>query len=164
MMKQRWIPVDTAMMVTYENDITQMIMEFLIFLMLAGAYFVQLLLSVLAGRLLRVVFQVGVTRKESDILFCFLNNSFFSLAALMAFFLRMGVQYEQIENTPTENGIYAICIMISFCLVSVWSFRFAKLNGLSTVKIGLFYLFAIVLFTLLYGIGMSAICAFLLGS
>lgn len=164
MIKQAWIPVNKELLSTYENDITQMLMEFLIFLMLAAAFFVQLLLSVLAGRLLRLLFRVPITRKDSDILFCFLNNSFFSLAALLAFTLRLGVQYDQIENTPTENGIYLLCFFISFCLISVWSFRFAKLNGLSNIKIGLFYLFAILLFTFLYGIGMSAICAFLLGS
>lgn len=164
MIKQNWIPVNKELQEQYGNDIFQMFFELMIFLIFAVAYFVQILLSVLAGRLLRVLFKVPVTRNESDVLFCYLNNSFFSIAALMAFVFRCGTQYEQIEGSSTESGIMALSVLLSFCLVTWWSMNFARLNQLSVFrKIG-FYVFAISLFTVLYGIGMSAICLFVIGA
>lgn len=164
MIKQSWIPVDADLQEKYGNDIFQFFFELIIFVIFALAYFTQILLSVLAGRLLRVLFSVPVTRSESDVLFCYLNNSFFSITALLAFIFRCGMQYEQIKGTSTESGIMAFCLLLAFGLVSWWSVNFARLNQLSVIRKLLFYFFSISLFSLLFGLGMSAICLFIIGA
>lgn len=164
MIKQNWIPVNKELQEQYGNDFVQMFFELVIFFIFAAAYFVQLLLSVLAGRLVRLLFQVPVTRNESDVLFCYLNNAFFSLSAFMAFCFRCSMQFDQISGTSTETGIYGFSFLLSFCLVALWSFNFARLNHLSVVRRLFFFVFAILLFTVLYGLGMSAICLFVIGS
>ncbi|MDQ3277047.1 MAG: hypothetical protein M3Q06_01895, partial [Bacteroidota bacterium] len=144
--------------------IMQMMMDFIIFVLQALAFFGQLLLSVLLGRLQRILFNLPVSRKQADTLYCLLNNSFFSIAALLSFFLRMGTQYEKIKDTGTESGIYVLCFFVSFLFVGWWSVKFARLHKLPAGKQFGFHLFSIVLLTCLYGIGMSAICAFVLGT
>ncbi|WP_162944952.1 hypothetical protein [Flavisolibacter nicotianae] len=164
MIKQSWIPVNNDLQEKYGNDIFQLFFELIIFVIFALAYFAQILLSVLAGRLLRFLFSVPVTRRESDVLFCYLNNAFFSIAALLAFVFRCGMQYDQIQGTSTESGIMTFCFLTSFCLVTWWSVNFARLNRLSVVRKLFFYIFSILLFTLLYGLGTSAICLFIIGA
>jgi hypothetical protein len=164
MIKQNMIPVDKSLQEMYGNDIMQMFMEFAIFIMLGVAFFGQLLLSVLLGRVQRLFFSVPVSRKESDTLYCLLNNSFFSISAFLAFFLRLGAQFEQLEAANSTSGIYVLCFFLSFFGVGWWSFRFAKLHKLRTVKKAGFHLFSLLFLTILYGTGMSAICAFVLGT
>ena len=141
-----------------------MIMEFAIFLIFAVAYCVQIVVSVLSGRLLRSVFKVPVTRSESDILFAYLNNSFFSISALLAFLFRCSVQYDQIEGTGTETSIIIFCVFLSFLFVVWWSVKFAKLNHLSIVRRLIFHVVSIAWFTIVFGAGMSAVCFFVMGS
>lgn len=162
--KQNWIPVDKELQQQYGNDIMQMFMELAIFLIFALAYSFLIVFSVLSGRLIRTVFKVSVTRSESDILFAYLNNSFFSVSALLAFFLRCSMQYEQIKDTPAENSIMGFCLVLSFMLSTWWSIKFARLNQLSTMKRLIFHIVSIAWFTVLFGLGMSAICLFIIGS
>lgn len=164
MIKQSWIPVNNDLQEKYGNDIFQLFFELIIFVIFALAYFTQILLSVVAGRVLRFLFSVPVTKRESDVLFCYLNNAFFSIAALLAFVFRCGMQYDQIQGTSKENGIMAFCFLTSFCLVTWWSVNFARLNQLSVVRKLFFFVFSILLFTLLYGLGTSAICLFIIGA
>jgi hypothetical protein len=164
LIKQDVIPADKELQAHYGNDIMQMFMEFMVFVIFALAYSVLIVLSVLSGRLVRSVFKVPVTRTESDILFAFLNNSFFSVAALLAFLFRCTMQYEQIEGTETESGVTGFCILLSFVLTVWWSVRFARLNHLSVVKKLIFYVVSITWFTILFGLGMAAICMFILGA
>lgn len=162
--KQNWIPVDKELQEQYGNDIMQMFMEFAIFLIFAVAYSSLIVLSVLSGRLIRYVFKVPVSRSESDILFAYLNNSFFSVSALLAFFFRCSMQYEQIKGKGTENSVMGFCLLLSLILVAWWSIKFARLNKLSMMKRLIFYVISIAWFTILFGLGMSAICLFVIGS
>jgi hypothetical protein len=162
--KQNWIPVDKELQEQYGNDIMQMFMEFAIFLIFAVAYSALIVLSVLSGRFIRSVFKVNVTRSESDILFAYLNNSFFSVSALLAFFFRCSMQYEQIKDTPAENSIIGFCLVLSFVLTAWWSIKFARLNQLSMMKRLIFYVISILWFTILFGLGMAAVCLFIIGS
>lgn len=164
LIKQDIIPADKELQAHYGNDVMQMFMEFMVFLIFALAYSALIVLSVLSGRLIRSVFKVPVTRTESDILFAYLNNSFFSIGAMLAFLFRCTMQYEQIEGTETESGITGFCIILSFALTMWWSVKFARLNGLSIVNKVIFYLVSITLFTTLFGLGMAAICMFILGA
>lgn len=164
LIKQKWIPVNLALLEAYENDFAEMIIQLSIFFILALAFFAQLLLSVLAGRLLRFIFNLPFSRQKTDILFCFLNNSFFSLAAFAGFFFRLGGQYDEIAGSAAEGGIYMLCFLICFCLVTWWSLRFARLHSFALKKQSLFHPLAIILFTGLYGTGMSALCIFMLGA
>lgn len=164
MIKQDWIPADESLKEVYGNDIMEMLMQFFIFVLMALAFFAQLVLSVVCGRIYRALFKVPITKKQTDILFCFLSNSIFSLSALLAFLMRLGGQYEQIRGTDTENSIFVICFGLCFLLVSWWSLRFAKWNGVAGGKKVLFILTAIPLLTILYGAGMTAICFFILGA
>lgn len=164
MIKQNWVPVDKQLQEKYGNDLMQLFMEAAIFVIFALAYFAQLLLSIVAGRLVRVLFQFPLTRKESDVLFCYLNNAFFSLSALLAFFVRCNLQYGQIQGTEKEYGLYTFCVILSFFLVSWWSFNFARLNQLPALRRLAFFLISIVLFTALYGVGMSAVVSFVSGT
>lgn len=164
LIKQNAIPVNKELQEQYGNDLIQMFMEFAIFLIFAVAYTVLIVVSVLSGRFIRSVFKVPVTRSESDILFAYLNNSFFSVAALLAFLFRCSVQYDQIEGTGTETSITVFCVFIGLVLTIWWSIKFAKLNQLSIVKKLIFYMVSITWFTIVFGVGMSAVCFFVMGS
>jgi hypothetical protein len=164
LIKQNAIPVDKELQEQYGNDLMQMFMEFAIFLIFAVAYSALIVFSVLSGRLFRSVFKVPVTRNESDILFAYLNNSFFSVSALLAFFFRCSMQYEQIKGTGTESSVIGFCIVLSFLLTTWWSIKFAKLNQLSIVKRLAFFMVSITWFTVLFGLGMASICLFIIGS
>jgi hypothetical protein len=164
LIKQNAIPVSKELQEQYGNDLIQMFMEFAIFLIFAVAYSLLIVLSVFSGRLIRFLFKVPVTRSESDILFAYLNNSFFSGSALLAFFFRCSMQYEQIEGTRTEKGVIGFCLLLSFVLTTWWSIKFAKLNHLSFVRKLIFYVVSIAWFTILFGAGMTAVCLFIIGS
>lgn len=164
LIKQNLIPVDKGLQETYGNDIAQMVMEVFIFLLIATAFFTQMALSVLTGRLLRKIFSIQVTRYQSDVLFCLLSSSFFSLSALLAFVLRLGMQYEQVKASNAEAGVYLLCFLVSFTFLLWWAIRFARLNVPSLVRKGTFFLVSLFLFTLLFGVGMSALCSLILGT
>lgn len=164
LIKQNVIPVNKELQEQYGNDLIQMFMEFAIFLIFAVAYTVLIVVSVLSGRFIRSVFKVAVTRSESDILFAYLNNSFFSVSALLAFLFRCSIQYDQIEGTGTETSIIVFCVFISLLLTIWWAIKFAKLNHLSIVKKLIFYTVSITWFTIVFGVGMSAVCFFVMGS
>lgn len=165
MIKQDWIPVHKELQDHYNNDLMEIYYQLVIFIIFAVAYFGQILLTVLTGRLLRVMFKIPVTRTESDILFAYLNNTFFSLSALMAFLIRCSMQYEEIKNAEgTINGITMFCLLLTFGLITWWSVNFARLNKLSIWRRLFFYLFSIALYTLMLGICMGAVIFFILGT
>jgi hypothetical protein len=164
LIKQDAIPVNKDLQEKYGNDLIQMFFEFFIFIIFAAAYAVLIVVSVLSGRLMRALFKIPVTRGESDILFAYLNNSFFSISALLAFFFRCSMQYDQIEGTGRENGLIVFCVFITLLLTIWWSFKFARFNKLPIIKRLLFHIISIAWFTTVFGIGMSAICLFIIGS
>lgn len=164
LIKQDAIPVNKHLQEQYGNDLVQMFFELVIFLIFAVAYTVLIVFSVLSGRFIRSAFKVPVSRGESDILFAYLNNSFFSISALMAFFFRCSMQYDQIEGTETESTITGLCLVLSFLLVTWWSFKFARLNKMPILKRLVFHIISIAWFTIVFGIGMSSICFFIIGA
>lgn len=164
LIKQNAIPVNKELQENYGNDLIQMFFEFFIFVIFAVAYAVLIVASVLSGRLMRSLFKIPVTRGESDILFAYLNNSFFSISALLAFFFRCSMQYEQIKNTGTETSLMVFCVFVSLLFTIWWSFKFARFNKLPLIKRLLFHILSIGWFTVVFGMGMSAICLFIIGS
>lgn len=122
------------MKAVYNNDITQAIAQFYFFLIFAIAYFILVVLSVLLGRLLRIIFKMPVTRQESDILFTYLNNILFLVTASLAFFLRCIVPYRNIEGSE-DAAAYAILIVYAIVfgvLISRWAGRLALLSNLKS--------------------------------
>lgn len=164
LIKQDLIPVNKHLQEQYGNDVIQMFFELVIFLIFAIAYSALILVSVLTGRLFRFIFRVPVTKGESDILFAYLNNSFFSLSALLAFIFRCSFQYEEIKGTATVNTILVFCLLLSLILSVWWSLKFAGLNKLSIVRRVIFHIISIAWFTLVFGIGMGTICFFIIGA
>lgn len=164
LIKQGAIPVNEHLQEQYGNDLMQMFFELVIFVVFAIAYFALILVSVITGRLFRFLFRVPVTRGEGDILFAYLNNSFFSISALLAFIFRCSFQFEQIEGTSTVNAIFGFCILLSFSLSTWWSIKFAQLNRISIIRRIIFHIISIAWFTILFGIGMGAICFFIIGA
>jgi len=136
LIKLDWIFGEEELLKVYNNDISQAIMQFMIFVIFAVAYFILIIVTVLIGRLFRVVFKLPVTRHESDILFTYLNNIIFLITSSLAFFLRCIVPFRNVEGQ--ENTV-AVVMLSSYALIYGimiyrWSKRFSLLNNLSRGK------------------------------
>jgi len=143
MMKMEWIPQSSKeMMDMLSNDISQMGVEFLLFVGFAIAYVLFVSLSIFTGRTLRLMFDLPISRQESDILFTYLNNVFFSFTVLLALIIRCAVSQVTMGADANEMfvGMFVIYFLFYFPLLLIWSIRFCKKNNLSTGKM-LFFLF-----------------------
>lgn len=166
LIKMNWIPVsDKDLQQTYGNDLAGMLMELMIFIIFGIAYCVLCVFSILAGRLLRAVFSIPVSRREGDILFTYLNNTIFTFSVALAFFFRLGTTGETLEaQGVTASGMWLTFVFLFFILLLIWSIRFVQLNLVSTIKKIIFLLLIPVLFSMLYGFAGFQISSFLLGT
>lgn len=131
LIKLNWIYGVDKQKEAYNNDITQAIIQFIIFLCFAVSYFVLVLCAVLAGRFFRMIFKMPVTRQESDILFTYLNNILFIITAALAFFLRCIVPYENVEgNDSITYIIFGVYSLLFGVMIFRWAARLALLNNL----------------------------------
>jgi len=151
MEKLEWIPQTTSdLMELYGNDLIQKFMEVYFFILFALLYLASAAISIFSGRLLRNLFKAQVSRDESDILFNYLNNSFFSIAAAVAFVLRCMAA----TATHEEEGIALVITSIFLPTVAigtlVWSFRFAQLHKMGAAKGIGFGLVSFLLYTTLF--------------
>lgn len=142
MEKLEWIPQTSEdMMEYYSNDLVQKFLEVYFFILFAVLYLLSAAISIFTGRLFRLLFKLNVTRDESDILFNYLNNAFFSIAAVCAFVLRCMAAIA----THDEESIAIVIISIFLPTVAVgmliWNIRFLQLHK---VKFGRGVVFAVV--------------------
>lgn len=117
----------------YNNDISQALMQFFIFICFAVYYSVLVVVWVLAGRLFRIIFKLPVTRQECDILFTYLNNVLFLITASLAFILRCIVPFRNIKGDEDAAGgiIFIVYGLIFGIMIYRWAGRFALLNNLN---------------------------------
>ena len=132
LIKMNWIFGEENIKAVYNNDISQALMQFFIFICFAVYYCVLVVVSVLAGRLFRIIFKLPVTRQECDILFTYLNNVLFLITSLLAFMLRCMVPFRNIQGEEGTAGAVVILVytIIFGIMIFRWGGRFALLNNL----------------------------------
>ena len=136
LIKLDWIYGDEKLAAVYNNDISQALMQFFIFLCFAVSYFIMLVSAVFVGRVFRKVFKMPVTRQESDILFAYLNNILFVITASVAFVLRCIVPTINIEGSDTVPLILFAFYVIAFgIMIFRWAARLVLLNNVRSSKI-----------------------------
>lgn len=152
MVKMNWIPSDEATMeLYYSNDIMQMFVELLIFSIFAISYFLFMLITVMVGRLCRLLFSIPAARRETDILFTYLNNSLFSIAVIVSFMFRCGLHGKQVEDDEVfMANVFAIYFLLFTPAIILWSIRFVKYHPMSWLRRILFILFTILFFSLFF--------------
>ncbi len=164
LIKMNWIYGVEDLKVVYNNDISQALLQFFIFIIFAIAYFLLVVLSVLFGRLFRIFFKMPVTRQECDILFTYLNNIFFILTASTAFVVRCIVPAENIEGNDTipfiVMGIYTVIFGL---LIFRWAARLALLNNFKKQSVVFFKVTVTIIFALVFSICSAAITFFIWG-
>jgi hypothetical protein len=147
----------------YNNDLTQMLMQFLIFIIFAVTYFVLVIFSILTGRVFRSMFKIPVAKKESDILYIYLTNALFSFASLVALWARCSTSNATGDSTQIAGVIFTIFLALCFPLFLLWSIRFSRLNKLSAGK-GMAFTFTITfLYTLFFSFADAMVTMFLVG-
>lgn len=164
MIKVGWIPPsDPDLKEIYSDDLVSKVLDFFLFLVFAFAYLLLAAIGIILGRLFRKMFRIDVSVHESDILYIYLNNAFFSIAAIITFVIRSVASTEEYDSDSIGNVIFMIvlpCILIPLLL---WSGRFAALHRLKLGKGILFYLLSIVLLSIFYTISISLVCALAVG-
>lgn len=164
LIKLDWIYDDDKLKAFYNNDISQAMIQFVIFLCFAVAYFIMVLGSVLLGRFFRVIFKIPVTRQESDILFTYLNNILFIITATAAFFVRCIVPAENVEGDQTVPivvlAIYAVAFGI---MIFKWAGRLALLNNMRMATRVPFQITVTIIFAALYSYCSQGITFFIWG-
>ncbi|MEO5783387.1 MAG: hypothetical protein ABIQ07_08960 [Ginsengibacter sp.] len=132
LIKLDWIFGEENLKAVYNNDISQALMQFFIFICFAVYYSVLVVVSVLAGRLFRIIFKLPVTRQECDILFTYLNNVLFLITASLAFILRCIVPYRNIKGDEDTAGVTVFIVygLIFGIMIFRWAGRFALLNNI----------------------------------
>ena len=129
LVKMDVIPVETKLSAAYGNDISQMLMEFFVFVIFAVVYFLMVVCAVLAGRLFRMIFKIPITRHECDILFTYLNNTLFIITLVISFFARCFVKAETVKDNNTFFLALVIFYMVTMGMLTYrWSLRFTLLN------------------------------------
>lgn len=165
MVKMDWIPANADLQETYGNDIQQMVMEVFIFSIFAISYSGFMLISVLVGRLLRLFFSIPATRRETDILFTYLNNSLFSIGLIVAFMFRCGLQYNQVEDDEVfATNVAAIYFLLYAPAIILWSIRFVKHHPMSWFRRILFIVTASIFFSYFFTMTSQMITFFILGT
>lgn len=164
LIKLDWIYGVDKLKAVYNNDISQAIMQFLIFIIFAVSYFVLIVLAVLAGRAYRSIFKMPVTRQESDILFTYLNNILFTITAAIAFINRCIIPFENVEGNDTISYIIMAIYTIGFgILIFRWSGRLALLNNLRASTKLPFQIVVTIATSLFFGFCSAAITFFIWG-
>jgi hypothetical protein len=151
MEKLEWIPQTSAeMMEFYSNDLMQKFMEVYFFILFAALYLLSAAISIFSGRLFRMIFKLNVSRDESDILFNYLNNAFFSIAAVIAFALRCMAAIATHDEESIMIVVVSIFLPTAAIGMLIWSFRFAQLHQVKIGKGLLFGLVTLLFYTMLY--------------
>lgn len=164
MIKVDWIPPsDENLKTIYANDLITKILEVVLFVMFAFAYLLLAAIGILLGRLFRRIFKIQISLHESDILYVYLNNAFFSIAAIVTFIIRSVASTEEYEAESIEMVISLIVIPCIAIPLLVWCGRFAALHKLKLGKGILFYLMSFILLTAFYSFGISFVCAMAIG-
>lgn len=163
MVKLEWIPPTASQMLDWlNNDLSQMGIQFMMFIFFAITYLTLVIFSIITGRLWRGILKIQVTKKESDILFVYLNNSFFSIAAVVGLVVRCMVS---LQTTDADSlGSRLIVIFFPICLLAstIWAIRFAKLNKLSFGKGTVFFILTTIFYPLGFAFGQLFTVAFLM--
>ena len=164
MIKLEWIPPsDKALLELYANDLSQKVTEVMFFVMFAVGYLLLAAIAILLGRLLRLLFRLPTSLHESDILHVYMNNAFFSIAALITLIMRSLVSWETYDN----DGITLVLIMAIIPSVViplvVWGIRFPVLHKMGWRKGIGFFLLSIVLFSIFYSVALLFVCAVAIG-
>lgn len=163
MLKLKWIPPTESQMLEWlNNDISQMGIQFMMFMFFAVTYLALVTFSIVSGRLWRAILKIQVTKKESDILFIYLNNAFFSIAAVVGLVVRCMVSMQTTDSDTLAQGL--LIIFLPLCLVAntIWSIRFAVLNKMSFGKGAVFFILTSIFYPLGFAFGQLLTVAFLM--
>jgi hypothetical protein len=159
MIKVGWVPEpNEASAVWYENELMETLLDVFVFLLYAILYVSFAILSVLIGRLLRVIFRLKLPRTESDILLIYLNNAFFSFTAVSTLFIRSIVstathEEESISAFLAQGFIFPIIV-----LTLLWAIRFCYLHKVIWWKSILYVIFSVSIYTIFYLITSYIVC------
>ena len=152
--KLDWIPQTSGSnLEILNNDLSQMALQFMWFIIFAISYFVTALLAIATGRTFRFLLRLKTTKRESDILFIYLNNAFFSITAIIALCVRAVTSMEMTDTETLGQGLMMIFLPTCFFLLLLWAIRFAVVQKMGFLKGAVFFLFSTVLFTMLYTMG-----------
>lgn len=163
MVKLDWIPPTGSKMLDWlNNDLSQMGIQFMMFVFFAITYLALIIFSIITGRLWKAVLKIKITRRECDILFVYLNNTFFSIAAVVGLIVRCIVSLETTDSDSLSTGLLTIFFPICLLLNSIWAIRFAKLSGMSFSKGTLFFVLTTILYPLGFALGQLLTVAFLM--
>jgi hypothetical protein len=163
MVKLDWIPpTETKMLDWLNNDISQMGIQFMMFVFFAATYLILVIFSILSGRVWRAILKFRTTKRESDILFVYLNNTFFSIAAVVGLIVRCMVSKETSDMDSISEGLITIFFPLCLLLNTIWAIRFAKLNGMNAGKGIAFFLLTTIFYPLCFAFGQLITVAFLL--
>lgn len=161
--KLGWIPeTSKANLDILSDDISQMTLQFIWFLIFAISYFVMAIFSILAGRVLRTIFKIKTTRRETDILSIYLNNAFFSISAIIALIIRSITSLETTDQETLTNGLLTIIFPMVALLIFVWAIRFAFVHRLSFLRSSFFFILSMVGYTLMFTMGCFVTAIFLI--
>lgn len=152
-----------ALLDLYNNDLSQMLMQFMIFVIFAITYFLLILFSILIGRLFRRLFKIAITRRESDILYIYLTNALFSIASLVSLWARSSTSTETGDSKEISTIIFSIFLLILLPLFTLWAVRFSQLNGLKLSKGIGFTLTVMVVYTFFFSLANTLVTLFLVG-
>lgn len=165
MIKSDFIPVNEELQEVYGNDITEMFMNFSIFLIFGFTYLIMVLISVVLGRIMKVFFRPKISGKEADILFTYLNNSLFSITVVVAFMFRCGIQFEEVKDDKVfEQNVFLLYLFLFTPVMLIWSSRFSKFNGINSFRKVLFILVSLTLFSILFAFTSYAVTFLILGT
>lgn len=163
MVKLEWIPpTDSKMLDWLNNDLSQMGIQFMMFVFFALVYLILVVFSIVTGRMWRAMLRVKTTKKENDILFVYLNNTFFSIAAVVGLIVRCMVSLQTTDSESLGQGLIVIFFPLCLAMNILWSIRFAKLNGLNVGKGILFFILTNIFYPLGFAIGQLMTVAFLM--
>lgn len=164
MIKVGWVPPSPPdLKALYSDDILSKVIDFFLFLVFAIAYLLLAAIAILFGRLFRSLFKIPVTKDESDILYVYLNNAFFSIGAVVTLVVRSSASVEEYD---IDSIVIVLVMIVLPCIVIpllLWCGRFAALHKLGFVKGFLFYLFSFVLLSAFYTTGIVMVCAAAIG-
>jgi hypothetical protein len=159
--KNKLIPPGTKFM---DGEFDDVFKEVFFFIFIALEYFFMVGISILCGRLLRVLFGIKMNRKESDVLFVLLSNAFFSITLLIAFGVRLYTSPELMDKDELRLGLKVIFLPLAFISAVLWAIRFALTHQLNLFKGIIFFVLCTLIYTYIFykiGVVISSIFAFI---
>jgi hypothetical protein len=158
MVKLDLIPeTSEEMLELYNNDLGQMMVQFLYFVGFAILYIVAVLFSVFSGRMLRYVLKMPIEKRASDILMIYLNNALYSFTAIIALWARSTTSFETGDEEFITNALAQLVLGVFFVLILIWAIRFTILNKLKPFKGLVFVLTTTIFYTFFFGIACSIV-------